>query len=81
LATPTSTHSIATDIVLANGTFTATLPAAATGKIVMIKNIGTGTVTVVGNGGDTIDGAANYILYHRYETATVVSNGSNWFII
>ena len=84
VASPTTTHTIATDIVLCNGggaAFTATLPAAASGKIVMIKNVGADAITIVGNGGDTIDGAANYILYHRYETVTVVSNGSNWFII
>ena len=84
VASPTTTHTIATDIVLCNGggtPFTATLPAAASGKIVMIKNVGTDAITIAGNGGDTIDGAANYILYHRYETVTVVSNGSNWFII
>ena len=84
VASPTTTHTIATDIVLCNGggtPFTATLPAAASGKIVMIKNTGTDAIAIVGDGGDTIDGASSYILYHRYETVTVVSNGSNWFII
>ena len=80
----TTTHSITKDIVICNGggtPFTATLPAPVSGKIVIIKNAGTDAITIVGDGGDTIDGASSYILYHRYETVTVVSNGSNWFII
>ena len=84
VASPTTTHTIATDIVLCNGggpPFTATLPAAASGKIVMVKNTGTDEITVVGDGSETIDGASSYILYHRYESVTVVSDGSNWLII
>jgi hypothetical protein len=78
---PTTTVSISKDIVLANGTFTATLPAGTTGQIAIVKNVGTGTITVVGNGGTTIDGASSYILYHKHETATFVYSGSVWFIV
>ena len=82
----TTTHSITTDIVLCNGggtPFTATLPTAASvaGKIVTVKNVGNDAITVVGDGSQTIDGAASYILYHRYESVTVASDGSNWIII
>ena len=82
----TTTHSITTDIVLCNGggtPFTATLPTAASvaGKIVTVKNVGNDAITVVGNGVQTIDGASSYILYHRYESVTVASDGSNWIII
>ena len=63
--------------------FTATLPTAASvaGKIVTVKNVGNDAITVVGNGVQTIDGASSYILYHRYESVTVASDGSNWIII
>lgn len=82
----TTTHSITTDIVLCNGggtPFTATLPTAASvaGKIVTVKNVGNDAITVVGDGSQTIDGASSYILYHRYESVTVASDGSNWIII
>ena len=86
LATATSTHLIATDIVTVNGAgtpFTATLPTAASvaGKMVTVKNVGEDAITVAPSGSQTIDGASSYILYHRYETVSVASDGSNWIII
>ena len=41
----------------------------------------TNTVTIARAGSDTIDGSASKVLYHQYETLTVVSDGSNWHII
>ena len=86
VATATSTHTIATDIVTVNGVgtpFTATLPTAASvaGKMVTVKNVGEDAITVAPSGSQTIDGASSYILYHRYETVSVASDGSNWIII
>jgi len=76
------TATVTDDVILGNGTFTITLPAAAgvTGKIFNIKNIGTGTITVDGDGGETIDGDATVDLIQD-EVITIICNGSNWWII
>lgn len=60
-----------------------TLPAVASGKMVIVKKIdsGAGTVTVVRGGSSTIDGATQKILYAQYESMTFVSNGTNWYIV
>jgi hypothetical protein len=86
VATPNATSSITTDIVLATGGvagITLTMPAAAGGKIVIVKKIdaGAGTVTILRNSSDTIDGSVQKILYSQYESMTFVSDGSNWYIV
>lgn len=64
-------------------TFTVTLPTAVgiEGQYFVIKNSGTGVITIDGNGAETIDGVANKILAVQYESMTVVSNGANWIIV
>ena len=71
------------DYILASGTFTITLPAAAdnTGKLINIKNIGTGTITVDPNETETIDGGLTAVLTVQYECISIISDGSNWYII
>lgn len=66
-----------------SGTFTVTLPASSgrTGRILIIKNSGAGTITVDGNASETIDGAATYSLATQYATIQIVSDGTNWKII
>jgi hypothetical protein len=66
-----------------SGTFTVTLPASSgrTGRILIIKNSGAGTITVDGNGAETIDGAATYSLAVQYATVQIMSDGTNWKII
>lgn len=66
-----------------SGTFTLTLPTAVgiAGRIYVIKNSGTGTVTVDANGSETIDGALTAALLSRYSSITIQSDGSNWIII
>jgi hypothetical protein len=66
-----------------SGTFTVTLPASSgrTGRILIIKNSGAGTITVDGNASETIDGAATYSLAVQYATIQIVSDGTNWKII
>ena len=51
-----------------SGTFTVTLPASSgrTGRILIIKNSGAGTITVDGNASETIDGAATYSISVQY---------------
>lgn len=70
------------EFVPCNGTFTVMLPASSgnTGRIIDVKNIGTGTVTVDGNAAETIDGTATFGLVVQYQEVTVVSDGVNWYI-
>lgn len=89
-ATKTSNYTVTTsDTVLladaASGNITITLPAASSSSgyrffIKRIDNSGN-TVTVQRAGSDTIDGATSQTLDLQYTSITVVSNGSNWYII
>jgi hypothetical protein len=79
------------DVIIGVGAapFTITLPTAAsaydaatqTGKVFIFKNPDTDDVTIDGNGDETIDGAANFVLDVQYETVTLISNGTEWFTI
>lgn len=66
-----------------SGTFTVTLPTAVgvTGQYFVIKNSGTGVITIDGSGAETIDGSPDFTLSTQYESVTVVSNGANWAVI
>lgn len=66
-----------------SGTFTVTLPTAAsiTGRIYVIKNSGAGVITVATTSSQTIDGSTTYTLNTQYQSITVQSNGSNWIIL
>lgn len=68
------------ELVLANGTFTLTLPTAASspGKVYHIKNIGTGVITVEGS--ETIDDETSMIL-SQYDCMDIASDGTEWWII
>lgn len=75
------TMAVTDDVVLANGTFTVTLPPAAGNlRRRVVKNIGTGTVTVAPAAG-LIDGAASKALTVQYDKVEVVSNGTDWFSV
>lgn len=62
---------------------TVTLPTAAdnTGRLLHITKIdsGSGTVTVDGEGAETINGAASKLLNYQYATVSVLSNGTAWY--
>lgn len=64
-------------------TFTVTLPTAVgiEGQYFIIKNSGTGSITVDADGTETIDGLANKLLAIQNESITVVSDGANWIIV
>jgi hypothetical protein len=87
VTTVTSNYSITTanNVILANGTLTATLPATntvPTGTIFQLKTISVnGVLTIAGSGSNTIDGSSTITLNQQYQSITVVSNGTNWFII
>jgi len=85
-AAKTSTYTItSTDhtIDCTSGTFTVTLPTAAsiTGRMYIIKNSGTGVITIATTSSQTIDGATSYTLGTQYGSITVQSNGTNWIVI
>lgn len=62
---------------------TINLPAAATGQQYHIKKIDAtaNTVTIDPNGTETIDGSLTKVISTQYDSITVVSDGSNWFIV
>lgn len=76
------TTAVAGEFLLANGTFTVTLPdaAAADGEDITVKNIGTGTITIGRTGSNTIDGATTQTLPGQYDSMTFTSVGGNWYI-
>jgi hypothetical protein len=65
------------------GSFTVNLFTAVgnTGRILIIKNSGTGTITVDPNGSQTIDGATTQSLATQWSRVHIISDGANWKII
>lgn len=66
-----------------SGTFAVTLPTAVgiTGRIYVIKNSGTGPITIDTTSSQTIDGSLTQTLAVQYSEFTVQSNGANWLIL
>jgi hypothetical protein len=62
--------------------FTVTLPTAVgiTGREYIIKNSGTGTITLATTSSQTIDGITTQTI-EQYNSITVKSNNANWIII
>lgn len=82
------TVSASDTVVIADATsnnVTVTLPAASTVNgyrfYVKRKDGSANSVTVARSGGDTIDGATSVTLDAQYTSITVVSDGSNWYIL
>lgn len=83
LVTPVNvitTHTVTTEkYIRAAGTFTVTLPdAVLTQPPVMVRNIGTGVITVAGDGSDTINGAATITLYQDDFYVFVIGAAGVW---
>lgn len=79
----TATYSIGANdyiVTATSGTFTTTLPTAVgiTGRTYIVKNYGTGTVTLGTTSSQTIDGATTQTLSTQYSGYQVTSDGSNW---
>ena len=75
-------------LIIANatgGAITMALPPAALvpGRIYVFKRINSGANAVVidPNASETIDGAATYTLSAQWNSVTIMSNGTAWFII
>ena len=84
------TTTLADDVILVNTaaarTITLGTAAVADGKVVIIKDsdgtgAGTNNITVDTEGSETIDGGADYTMDADRESVTIISNGTNWFII
>ena len=71
------------NILIVTSPGTVTLPPANTskGRKLTIKNASGGIVTILPSSGGTIDLVASYPLSLPYETATVVSDGTQWWVI
>jgi len=81
----TTTYTLSEDdfILECNGTFTVSLFPAdgmANGKIYIIKNVGSGTVTIDADGADTIDGAGSITLAQWEVARLCVNNGTNGWL-
>lgn len=63
--------------------FTVTLPTAAAGLPVTIKktDASANAITVATPGAETIDGAASTSVGTQWDYVTVVSDGTNWFVV
>lgn len=68
------------DTIVTNGTLTLQLPAGVEGKRYNIKNAGGGTVTVLPNGSETIDGHINLLMRYMNSSVTLSFNSTNWNI-
>lgn len=73
----------ADEVILADGTFDVTLPSAVglEGKEFTVKNIGSGTITILPDGSETIDGASSKTLSVQYDYIKVVSDNVEWWIV
>lgn len=87
LTAASQTLSVASgQIVLANRgsamTITLDTPANHSGKRIQIKKIGAGDVTISANGSEDIDGSSDDIILESPMAAvTIISNGSDYFIV
>lgn len=82
--TETSAYTVTEDdyVILCSNTFTLTLPTAVGHDgVKTIKNIGTGTITIVCDGVETIDGGTTAELSIQYESISIISDGGNWYVI
>lgn len=83
-----STDHILSAVYTATGAITSlTLPTAqcTRGREVIVKdsggNAGTNNITIDTEGSEKIDGADTYVINNDYDSITLFSDGSNWFVI
>jgi hypothetical protein len=64
-------------------TFTVTMPTAVgkEGQYFIIKNSGTGIITIDGYNSETIDGQATKVMAVQYESYYIVSDNANWIVV
>tara|TARA_Y100001937_G_scaffold67423_1_gene92190 strand:- start:1068 stop:1541 length:474 start_codon:yes stop_codon:yes gene_type:complete len=93
LASPSGTYTISTHtgieeiyILTPSTDITVELPSASSctsGYKYNIKNMSTNTITIDPDSGasETIDTASTFVLNVQYQSITLITNASNWFII
>ena len=67
-----------------SGTFTVNLQALSTvpvGRVIIVKNMGAGTITVDGNASETIDGATTQAMASQYDVLRIMRGASEWILI
>jgi len=76
-------HVLLVDASAAAVTVTLPLTADTNGQSFKIKKIdsSSNTVTIDGNGSETIDGSTTQIIYFQYDAIEVHSDGTNWYIV
>lgn len=85
--TSSTSIAITDDVVFVDTTssnISVTMPTAVNNggkKIVIKRKNGNNNLTILPTGSQTIDGSASFIIYHRYQAVTLVSDNSNWYII
>lgn len=73
------------DILTCSGTlpYTVTLPTATTmrGRTLIFKTLVAGTLTIDGNGAETIDGAATVTITAQYGVLRLYCDGTTWLVV
>jgi hypothetical protein len=79
----TYTALVTDDVILCTGTWTLSLYTAVgnAGKLLFVKNNGTGIITVDPNAGETIDGESTVEIANQYSALYLMSDGTNWVIL
>lgn len=85
IVTKTSTYTATENdyTIVCDGTFTLNLPTVsgtATGRVYVIKDVGTGVITIDPNGSEMIDGFTTLVMNTQWSTVTIQSDGTKWFI-
>ena len=73
------------DSATGTSAFTITMPSAAIGRRLTVKDSGGGAasynITIATPSSETIDGSATFVLNINYGAVTLTSDGTNWFIV
>ena len=81
LTISTATSGTSNSIILASANYSLPDPSTCTGRIYWVKNTNSSAITLSSSGtSKTIDGQSSITLA-QYDAYTVVSNGTNWFIL
>lgn len=83
-ATPTfAANDCLINVNATGGAVTVNLPALSAGRVFRFKklDVSANTVTIDGNGSETIDGAATYVLTTQYESVEIIGGASEWHVV
>lgn len=77
LITTAQTLELGTTLVDSAGAISVTLPSAVAGSRIVLKSLDGGVVSIVG----TVDEATNKTISSQYGTLSLISDGTNWWIV